>query len=232
LKYTETVTEIIKRSHDVKSFRFARPDGFEYKAGQYVIITLVIDGKNASKPFTLSSSPTEKDHIEFTKKLTGHEFSNALDGIEIGDEIIVSKPYGKFTFEGEYDKIALLSGGIGITPMISICRSCADMKMDVDIKLICSNKTENDIVFADELQEIMSNNSNISVLDTLTRASDEWPGCNGRICDTLIHKEIPDYAERVFYICGPPPMVDSVVEMLRSMNVADEMIRKESLLGY
>lgn len=232
MKYVKPVIEIIKRSHDVKSFRFTRPDGFEYKAGQYVIITLDIDGKSASKPFTLSSSPTEKDHIEFTKKLTGHEFSNALDEMRVGDELTISKAYGKFTFEGEYEKIALLSGGIGITPMISICKYCADMKMNVDIKLICSNKTEDDIIFADELNEIMSLNSNIFVLDTLTRASDNWPGCNGRICDTLILREIPDYAQRVFYVCGPPQMVDSMIEMLRSMNVADELIKKESLLGY
>lgn len=232
MSYKEPVAEIIERSHDVKSFRFARPDDFDYKAGQYVIITLEIDGKSASKPFTLSSSPTEKDHIEFTKKLTGHEFSNALDRVKIGDELTISKPYGKFTFEGEYKKIALLSGGIGITPMISICKCCADMKMDVDIKLICSNKTEDDIIFTDELKEIMSLNSNIFALDTLTRASDDWPGCNGRICDTLIQREVPDFAERVFYVCGPPPMVDSMVEMLQSMNITSEMIKKESLLGY
>ena len=232
MKYTEPITEIIKRSHDVKSFKFARPGGFEYKAGQYVIITLEIDGKSISKPFTLSSSPTEKDHIEFTKKLTGHEFSNALDVARIGDEITISNPYGKFTFEGEYDKIALLGGGIGIAPMISICKYCVDMKMDVDIKLICSNKAEDDIIFTDEIKKMMSLNSNFFALDTLTRAADEWPGCSGRICDTLILREIPDYAERVFYICGPPPMIDSMVEMLRSMNIADEMIKIESLIGY
>jgi ferredoxin-NADP reductase len=232
LKYKEPVTDIIKCSHDVKSFRFARPDGFEYKAGQYVIVTLDINGKSASKPFTLSSSPTEKEHLEFTKKLTGHEFSNALDAMTIGDEVNISKPYGKFTFEGEYDKIALLSGGIGITPMISICKYCTDMKLDVNIKLICSNKTEEDIIFTSEIKDMMSLNSNLFALDTLTRASDQWPGCNGRICDTLIQSEVPDYSERVFYVCGPPPMVDSMVEMLQMMNVADEMIKKESLLGY
>ncbi|WP_406660083.1 FAD-binding oxidoreductase [Methanolobus sp. ZRKC3] len=232
MKNKQPIIDIIQRSHDTKSFRFTRKDDFDYKPGQYVIVTLDVDGKSVSKPFTLSSSPSEKEHIEFTKKFTGHDYSNVMDAMVIGDEMIISKPYGQFTFEGEYDKIALISGGIGITPMISICKYCTDMQLSTDIKLICSNKTEDDIIFTDELEEMMQQNPNLYAFDTLTRASDEWTGCSGRICDTLIQKEIPDYAERVFYVCGPPPMMDSMVEMLKIMNIADEMIKQESLLGY
>jgi Flavodoxin reductases (ferredoxin-NADPH reductases) family 1 len=232
LKFEEPVNEIIKRTYNVKSFRFKKPEAFDYKAGQYITVTLDSHGKKMSKAFTLSSSPTEKDHIEFTKKLTGHEYSNMLDAMEVGDTALISGPFGKMTFEGEYEKIALLSGGIGITPMISICKYSTDMKLSTDIMLICSDKTEQDMIFTEELEEMKKQNPNLTVFNTLTRASESWTGCRERICESMIIRELPDYAERVFYVCGPPPMVDSMMEMLHNMKIPDSMIHKESLIGY
>ncbi len=232
LEFEEKVTEIIKRAPDVKSFRFKRPEDFDFKPGQYITVTINSNGKKMGKPFSLSSSPTEKDHIEFTKKLTGHEFSNVLDGMEEGDPALIKGPFGKMTFEGEYEKIALLSGGIGITPMMSICRYCTDMELNTDIMFICSNRTEQDMVFKEELEEMGNLHPNLSVIHTLTRASENWTGCRGRICESLVLREVPDYEERVFYICGPPPMVDAMIEMLHNMKIHDNMIHKESLIGY
>ncbi|MDK2826578.1 MAG: glycine betaine catabolism [Methanolobus sp.] len=197
-----------------------------------MIIKLTDGEKKKGKPFTLSSSPTEKDHIEFTKKLTGHEFSNILDSMVPGDKATVKGPFGKLTFEGEHAKIALLSGGIGITPMISICKYCTDMKLDTDIMLICSDKTEEDMIFKEELEEMEKQNPNLKVFHTLTRASENWTGCRERICENLILRELPDYSERTFYVCGPPPMVDAMVELLQSMRIPDSEINKESLIGY
>jgi len=232
VKFEEKTTDIIKRIHDVKSFRFRRPEGFEYKPGQYILVSLTVEGKVVTKAFSLSSSPTEKGHIEFTKKLTGHPFSNVLDNMNIGDSAVISGPFGNMTFEGEYAKVALLSGGIGITPMVSICRYCTDMHLDADIMLIYSNKTENDLAFREELDEMMHNNSNLKVVYTLTRASESWTGCRERICENMVAREIPDYRERHFLICGPPEMVRSMEEMLIAMKIPKDMVKKEALAGY
>ena len=139
---------------------------------------------------------------------------------------------GKMIFEGEYAKVALLSGGIGITPMISICRYCTDMRLDTDIMVIYSNKTESDLAFREELDEMMRNNSNLKVVYTLTRASESWTGCRERICENMVVREIPDYRDRHFLICGPPEMVRSMEEMLSAMNIPKDMIKKEELAGY
>ncbi len=232
MKFEEPVIEIIRRAHNVKSFRFKKPEAFDYKAGQYVTVTLNSNGKKLSKALSLSSSPTEKDHIEFTKKLTGHEFSDMLDAMVLGDTAHISGPFGKMIFEGEYEKIALLSGGIGITPMISICRYCTDMKLSTNIILLSSDRTEQDMLFVEELEEMQKQNPNLSVFHTLTRASEKWAGCRERICESMILREVPDYAERIFYICGPPPMVESMMEMLHDMKIPESMINKESMIGY
>lgn len=232
MKFEEKTIDIIKRTHDVKSFRFRRPEDFDFKPGQYILVSLTVEGKVVTKAFSLSSSPTEKDYIEFTKKLTGHPFSEVLDNMKVGDSAVISGPFGKMIFEGEYAKVALLSGGIGITPMISICRYCTDMRLDTDIMVIYSNKTESDLAFREELDEMMRNNSNLKVVYTLTRASESWTGCRERICENMVVREIPDYRDRHFLICGPPEMVRSMEEMLSAMNIPKDMIKKEELAGY
>ena len=226
------ITQIIQRTNDIKSFRLKRPEDFDYKAGQFMMVSLKIDGKDVKKPFSISSSSTELEHIEFTKKLTGHDFSNMLDSMDVGDVLGIDGPYGNMTFEGEYERIAMLSGGIGITPMISICKYSTDMKLDTDMILMCSNKAEDDIAFKDELAELQKHNPNLAIIHTLTRACEIWPGCRGRICAEMIEKEIPDYNDRVFYLCGPPTMVESTESALYALNIKPEHVKKELLTGY
>ncbi|WP_209683007.1 ferredoxin--NADP reductase [Methanohalophilus levihalophilus] len=231
MEFEVILNDVIPRTHDVKSFRFNKPEGFDYLAGQYIMVSVSVDGTVLKKPLTISSSPLDED-LEFTKKLTGHEFSNALDSLNAGDSFTIDGPYGKLTFEGEYDKIALISGGIGITPMISICKNCTDQKAPFDIVLIASNKTEEDIAFRKELEQMESENPHLRVVHTLTRADDSWKGCREHICENMILKEIPDYKERVFYLCGPPGMVKAVKELLVEMDIPKSMMKIELITGY
>lgn len=231
MQFEAPLTEVIQQTHDVKSFRFERPEDFDYKAGQYIFVSIPVNGEVQRKPLTISSSPTQKGFLEFTKKLTGHEFSDALDAMDVGDVLGIEGPYGRFTFEGEFEKIALISGGIGITPMISICRYCADSRSGTDIIILSSNKSSEDIAFRDELDEMEDKNANLKVVHTLTRAKDDWLGCTGRICDTIIMDHIPDFMDRIIYVCGPPAMMKATEELLLNMDVPKEQIKKEALVG-
>ena len=135
MKFETKFQEIVPRTHDVSSFRFPRPAGLDYKPGQFLYVTLKQGDKELSKHFSFSSSPSEADYIEFTKKFTDHEYSLALKAVKVGDWARMDAPYGQFTFEGEYPKIALLGGGIGITPFISICKNATDKSLDNEIIL-------------------------------------------------------------------------------------------------
>ncbi len=178
--FETNVIKVIQRTPDVMSFRFEKPHGFNYLAGQYVVLTLGNNSNQMKKPFTLSSSPTE-EFLEITKKLTGHPFSNALTELKSGDTVVINGPYGVFTFQEEYTNISMLSGGIGITPLRSMIKYSIDKKINTDIVLIYSNRYETDIAFRDELELIQSKQPNIIIINTITRPEFSWKGVTRRI---------------------------------------------------
>jgi ferredoxin-NADP reductase len=224
------VEEVIRRTGDTKSFRFKRPPGFNYLAGQWSYFSIKIEGVQKLHHFTMSSSPTE-DYIEFTKKITDSAFSQALDTYEGGEWFLINGPFGDFTYSGENIKIGALTGGIGITPLRSICRYCVDMKMPTSIMMLYANHTEEDIVFRGEFEDMHRQDTGIVVKDVLTRQP-EWPGLKGHIDGKMIMEQMPDYRERVFYICGPPGMNEAMKRALKSINIPDSRIRLEDFTGY
>jgi ferredoxin-NADP reductase len=225
-----TFEEIIPRTKDVKSFRFKKPEGFHSLAGQWMYINIKIDGVQKLHHFTMSSSPTE-NFIEFTKKITDSPYSQALDKIKPGDWAKINAPFGQFTYSGENIKIGALTGGIGITPLRSICRYCVDKKLPTSIVMLYSNKTEEEIVFGDELEEMQRRDHNIVIKNVLTRQPD-WKSLKGHVDTAMIKAQIPDYRERVFFICGPPAMNEAMKKALEGLDLPEDQIKIEDFTGY
>lgn len=233
MKFETYIKEIIPRTYNVTSFRFPRPETFSYKPGQFLFVTIRAEGgKELSKHFSFSSSPTEAEHIEFTKKLSDSEFSTALKTLKEGDWARIDAPYGKFTFEGEHEKIGLLGGGIGITPFMSICRYCTDKRLSTRITLLYGNRSESDIVFRKEFEAMQEQNANLKVVHILNAPSSEWKGATGFINTELIKKEIPAYKETVFYTCGPPAMVEAMEQLTDALGLPKAQLNREYFAGY
>ena len=230
------VSDVIQRTDNVKSLRFRVEEDVDFKPGQFFFVTIKVEGTERTKHFSFSNSPTEKGYIEFTKRITGSEFSGALDGLKAGDWARLKMPHGSFTFEGEYDKIAFLSGGIGITPIRSICKFATDMRLPTDIVLLYGNKKEQDIIFGQDLDEMKRVNKNMRIAYTLTSQDigrQAWHGRTGYIDEKMIKEEMPDYKERTFYICGPPKMVGSLVNLLdNKLSIQEDKIKTENFVGY
>ena len=236
IEFDTQVLDIIPRTHDVKSFRFRIKEDVDFKPGQFFFVTIKIDGAERTKHFSFSNSPTEKGYVEFTKRITESRFSRALDRLNIGDWAKLKMPYGSFTFEGEYEKISFLSGGIGITPIRSICKYIADKALPTDIVLLYGNHKEEDIIFRQDLDSVQEAKKNIRIVYTLTSPDVDkqvWQGRTGYIDDKMINQQIRDYNERVFYICGPPKMVGSLTNTLRDkLSVQENKIKTENFTGY
>lgn len=232
MKFETYINEIIPQTADVTSFRLQRPAELYYKAGQYFFITIRQGDKELTKHFSFSSSPTEKEHFEFTKKFTDHEYSNALKAAKIGDWARIDAPYGNFTFEGEYPKIALLAGGIGITPFKSICKYATDKRLNTKIALFYGCRKENDFAFKKELEEMQNQNNNLKMIFTVNEPSSQWNGATGIINAELVKKELPDYKEYMFYSCGPPAMVKAMETLVESLGVPKTQLKLEYFTGY
>ena len=230
------VSDIIQRTHNVKSFRFRIKEDVDFKPGQFFFVTIKIGGIERTKHFSFSNSPTEKGYIEFTKRITDSKFSKALDRLRIGDWARLKMPYGSFVFEGQHEKIAFLSGGIGITPIRSICKFVTDMRLATDLVLLYGNNKEEDIIFRQDLDRMQSVNKNIRIVYTLTSSdidSKIWQERVGFIGDEMITQEISDFNERTFYICGSPKMVESLINILKNkLSIQGNKIKTENFTGY
>jgi len=232
--YSLRLLEIVEEGPDVRTFRFEEKRGGLYKPGQYLILTLSVSGKETPKAFSISSSPTERGFIQFTKKVTDSAFSKTLCQLKVGDVCDVRYPMGAFTFEGEHPKVAFLSGGIGITPLRSICKNATDRQLASDIVLLYSSRTPEYLIFRHDFDEMARVNRNLKVIYTLTDCTEPIEGCRrGHIDDPMVAREIPDYAQRVFYICGPPGMVDAMRSMLQDkLALPADKVVTENFVGY
>ncbi len=222
------IQEVIKRTPVVKSFRVTIDQSVPFKAGQWCVVKVTTD-KTYSKALSISSAPTEKGYLEFTKKLSESEFSRALSGLKVGDTIGVRYPFGNFTFQGDVPKIAFISGGIGITPIRSICKDLADRGMKTDVVLLYGNNTVEDIAFKDELDQLKRQNPHFKVVHVLRCPGLGWSGKAGLISQDLIKQEIPDYGERRFFMCGPPVMVRVFDKILKEglLLPADQVVTED-----
>lgn len=233
LNFSSRLLAVKQETHDVKTFRFEVPDSFTFLPGQYITLELELDGSRDRRTFSISSSPTRKGFIEITKRIGQSDFSQKLDSISKGFSVNIRGPYGMFVLNEQHDGI-LLAGGIGITPFRSYMEYATDKKLKNNLTLFYSNKTPEDIAFREELEDISKVNKNIRIVETITRpeeSKEKWPGTVGRIDESMI-KENADIGSAIFYICGPPAMVDAMLEVVKGMGMPKEKIKTEKFIGY
>lgn len=224
------LTDIIRRTHDVMSFRL-EADAC-YTAGQF----MAVHAGSKEKPrrwLSISSSPTEKGYLEFTKKMTGSDFCKELGALRTGDMMHVQLPYGAFVLRPQDTKVAFLSGGIGITPVRSICKCIVDSNLGVDATVVFGNRTVRDIAFRDDFESMMKRYPRLRLIHVLSEPCEELACELGVINARIVRSEIPDFAERRFFLCGPPVMVEALKKMLSGdLGIGAERIVTEQFAGY
>ena len=221
--------KIIQETHDVKTLRFRRPENFNFITGQFIIISADVNGKKVRRSYSFSSSPTEKEYIDLTfKKYDTGQVTPVLYKLNEGDELEALGPFGKCTFEdGLSNNIVMIVGGSGISTIMGIIRYIKIKNLDVKITLLFGNKTVDDIIFKNELNEFGSKNPNFKHIDIIELPPNEWHGYRGRITAEVIKENVSKLNEVLYYIVGPPVMVKAMIELLKGLGVKEDKIKIE-----
>ncbi len=225
-----------RETPDIKTLRLVHPEGgplpFTYEPGQFLTVQIEVDGRTVKRSYTIASSPTRPEYVEISVKREEHGVvSRSLhDTLSEGGGLVVSAPSGTFTFNGDgEDSIVLVSGGVGITPMMSVIRYLTDLAWPGDIFLLHCCRTTDDFCFRDELEYLQRKHPRLNVTATMTRArGSSWVGPTGRLSAGLIRECVPDLAEKLVHLCGPPPMMNALKSTLGELGVPADRIKTEA----
>ena len=223
------LARIFDETHDVKTFRFVNPDGsklpFEHTSGQYLNLKLTIDGKRVNRSYTIASSPTRAHYCEISVKRSQFASKWIHENWREGMRIQIGAPSGKFYFAGhEAERVVLIAGGVGITPMMSIVRSLTDRGWKGEIYLVFGVRNKPDVIFADELRYLEARYPNLHV--KITASSED-----GHISKELLAGFVPDFKHGPVMLCGPDPMMTAMRKLLVEMGIPDGEIHQEAFLA-
>jgi ferredoxin-NADP reductase len=229
--FTTSLTRAVTQTPGTMSFRFERPPGFEYLAGQWFVLTVPSPEGPLTSHFTYSSSPTEP-FLEFTTRMSGSAFKNALLTLAPGDRVEMEGPHGSFVLRDEGLPMACLIGGIGVTPLRSWLRYLDDTGGGRTMVVFYGSMTEDGIVFRDELEAIADRIPSIRLVHVLANAGDDWAGRRGFINADTIRAELADPSAWTYFVCGPPPMIAAMRTVLAELEIPRPQLVLESFAGY
>lgn len=225
---------------DVVSFRFqaGEPMKFDYKPGQFMTLVLDINGEQACRSYTLSSTPSRPYSLMLTiKRVEGGLVSNYLiDHLQPGQMVRVLPPTGQFNlFDISAQKYLFLSAGCGITPMYSMLRYLTDTQMNADIAFVHSARTQADIIFKTSLETMATGHRDFKlryIVENVTTDTvwhtEETLHDIGRLSANNLRDLVPDFAERTVFLCGPEPYMQAVKKILTDLNFDMSKLYHES----
>ncbi len=221
------------------AFHFEKPAGFVFEPGQAVDLVLPAapdaDGAALRHTFSLVSAPFEEE-LAIATRMRKSEYKRALTAMVPGDRAIVEGPSGSLTLDADRSRGAVfVAGGIGITPFISILRQAAHGRSAQRLALVYSNRRPEDAAFLAELQQLQSDLRSFRLLATMTdmsRSAVQWPGETRLLDAELVTRPAQDMPRPIYYIVGPPGMVEGVRSALAQAGIDDKDIRSEEFYGY
>jgi len=218
MEHIVRILDIHPVTHNVKQFIVEKPDSFEFTPGQATELSINQDEwADKRSPFTFTNF-TDDHFLQFTIKIyNDHEgVTNHLGELKVCDELILREPWGTIEYKGPGYFIA---GGAGITPFLAILRQLNREGTLADNKLFFSNKTDDDIILADELKSMLGENA----LFTITNQKDSEHD-QRRIDAQFLKTEVKDFSKH-FYVCGPDAMVQEITGILTELGAnADAVV--------
>lgn len=238
-KYVMWLREKVQSAADTFEFVFAPDRTLSFKPGQYLEWTLAQkrpDNRGIRRYFTIASAPTESD-VRLGVKFypNSSTYKKALQAMKPGEAMVAAQLAGDFVLPKDPKrKIVFIAGGIGVTPFRSMIQFLLDHKEKRPVILLYSNKTKEEIAYADvfaRAQEELGIRTVYTLADK-DKIPPGWKGRVGMLDAAMIAEEVPDFRERIFFISGPHGMVVGIQKTLRDMGVPKNHIKTDFFPGF
>jgi ferredoxin-NADP reductase len=220
------------------AFRFAKPANWTYRAGQFVDITLLdppeTDAEGNTRGFSISSAPSEGE-IMITTRLRDTAFKRVLQKMPLGTAVKIEGPFGDLRLHHAARPAVVLTGGIGITPFRSILiETIRAGGLPYPVFVLYANRRPQDAAFLDELRALAEQDANLRFVPTMSglSASDTWEGERGHIDASMLGRHLEGVTNAIYYLTGPPGMVQGLRTVLIDAGVDEDDIRTEEFTGY
>jgi ferredoxin-NADP reductase len=220
------------------AFRFAKPAEFKFEAGQSVNVSLIdppeTDSKGNARTFSIVSAPHETELVVATR-MRDTAFKRVLKAMPAGGRAQLRGPAGKFTLDADARPAVFVAGGIGITPFVSMLRHAAHSRLARDLWLFYSNRRPEDAAFLDELVSLQQRNPRYHFVGTMVemaKSSRPWDGETSLLDRGMLERHLKNLAAFVYYVAGPPGLVEAMQKMLVEAGVKNEAIRTDEFFGY
>ena len=230
------ITDIKELSNDTKLFRFisVKPDKplAPFRAGQYIGLSIEINGVRTARPYSLVSSPNQLAYYELgiRKKSGGFVSPQVVDNAKVGDIFESTEPMGNLYYNPLFHgkNLVFIAGGCGITPFISLLREITEKMISLNVWLVYGALTEKDILFREELEDIQSRRSNIKIKYVLSEPEPDWTGACGFITKEMISSDIGSIDDKYYYVVGNRGMYGFIKEELKALGIPRHRIYFEA----
>lgn len=223
LKGAESIAE------GTMAFHLEKPAGLRFQAGQAIDLALTNPPSGANSThrlFSLVSAPFEHELCVATRMRDGSAYKSALKALAPGSALKVKGPLGVMTLHEDPARAAVfIAGGIGITPFISMLRQTAHDGFDRPVYLLYSNRRAQYAAFLAELQALAQRYRRFRLMARMTDTE-------GLIDADTVKRFARDAAAPLYYLVGPPAMVDAMSGVLAQAGVQDDDVRSEEFYGY
>lgn len=244
---TLKIKEIVKETPDTITIHLKQPlfRKIPYYAGQFLTLIVKDDnGKKYRRAYSLCSAPHLDSTLAVTiKRVEGGIVSNLLnDTLKGGEKLEIMEPMGNFVLRTHPDNnrhIVLFGGGSGITPLMSMLKVALSYEQNSIVSLIYTCRDEESTIFKNQLDKLKEKHGDrfnliYSLTQPKTDLSQKENHFEGRITKEFIKttlEKLPNIKDRIFYLCGPEGMMDTIEETLSELNVPSDTVHKENFFA-
>lgn len=202
--------------------------GLRFVAGQFAWLRLDHAPWSVREhPYSFSSSAERHPQLEFTIKELGDD-TRRLRDLHPGARAYVDGPYGAFSYaRNQAAGFVFIAGGVGISPILSMLRTLADVEDQRPMLLLYANGTPDDVIIDAELTELTSR-LDLEVVRILEHPDEGFDGEVGVVDADLLDRRLPARPARyAYFVCGPPAMMDAVQPLLLEAGIPRDRVSSE-----